>query len=124
MALSVTVALEQGPQGHLVVRTLILQLLEDETIQQSEGEPGWPGVRAGWPGIRWQRLLSRIGDLGQQLFTNHAEVLQYLKNLAAEPMESMQPDPSHSDCISLSQLGGPITKDHKSFSHSSGGWEA
>ena len=48
----------------------------------------------------WQWLLSR--DLGQQLLTNQAEALQYLKNLAAEPMESMQPDPSHSDCTSLS----------------------
>ena len=61
----------------------------------------------------WQWLLSR--HLGQQLFTNQAEVLQYLKNLAAEPMKSMQPDES---------AWGAITKDHKSSSHSSGGWEA
>lgn len=63
--------------------------------------------RQGWVALYqgWQWLLSR--DLGQQLFTNQAEVLQCLKNLPAEPMKSVQPDPSHSDCTSLSQLGWP-----------------
>lgn len=71
--------------------------------------------RQGW--VAWyqggQWLLSR--HLGQQLFTNQAEVLQYLKNLAAEPMKSMQPR-----LVSV----GAITKTINHLLTSSGGWEA